>query len=578
MNGLGAFHHTLPPQQGDVVGCTDITRFFTSCNGQTTCSVKLTQKNHVAGCPGKAVVDYSCSGKPVRSSFWSEPEHNQMLTFGCDTPRPAEVLPSVSGVKPVRYVHRGQTFDIWPVGFTVPGHRYSGSISWKETDFASLIPGNPTTYKHTQQAGATGKTEPDTDYFYNYKHAYFCVTRKKKGWDCLRHYEILASGCIPYFVDLHRMPASTMAFFPKALVQEAMALPGVKYTDDRKGAFWFKEAFSIDWNVFNTTRYYEIAAKIQAHARRHLTSEAMAKYIMDAMGASGGPKNPKKVLYIHHCYHDFMGDSLWNGFKELEIKGVLDHVADVVPPRNLSTGGYNGYWGRLVNRGFCRNGRKVPLMTSDATLKRHEYYGWVNGWGNHRSHNYFPAETAVDADTIPDRIRNKEYDLIIYAAPSRTSAWLKEVSAHYPPSQVAFLSGADSPEDISTYARYSEKGRMFVRELYDDAGVHNNQRACFDAPGMADAQGLDCCAMEDGGAKIMWSTSYDDNSKWRPCGKENDNCTCSTEMRFGDPIKSMWSVFSLKGKEQVTRCNNANSGGPFPDPAVGAAKSCQCKV
>ena len=122
-------------------------------------------------------------------------------------------------------------------------------------------------------------------------------------------------------------------------------------------------------------RYFELASKIQLHARKHLSSDAMAKYVLEAMQASGGPKVIKKVLYIHHCYHDFLSDSLWSGFKELEIMGDLDLVADVVPPRELSLGGANGPWGRLHSHEACpvNSTRKRQQTTNAKTLKKHEY-------------------------------------------------------------------------------------------------------------------------------------------------------------------------------------------------------------
>jgi hypothetical protein len=35
----------------------------------------------------------------------------------------------------------------------------------------------------------------------------FAVTKKRAGWDCLRHYEIAANGCVPCFRDLDKKPA-----------------------------------------------------------------------------------------------------------------------------------------------------------------------------------------------------------------------------------------------------------------------------------------------------------------------------------------------------------------------------------
>jgi hypothetical protein len=30
--------------------------------------------------------------------------------------------------------------------------------------------------------------------------------QKKGGWDCLRHYEIIGNGCMPYFENIEKCP------------------------------------------------------------------------------------------------------------------------------------------------------------------------------------------------------------------------------------------------------------------------------------------------------------------------------------------------------------------------------------
>jgi hypothetical protein len=41
------------------------------------------------------------------------------------------------------------------------------------------------------------------------------------GWGALRHYEVLANGCIPYFPDIKLIPQSTIIHFPKNIIEEA---------------------------------------------------------------------------------------------------------------------------------------------------------------------------------------------------------------------------------------------------------------------------------------------------------------------------------------------------------------------
>jgi hypothetical protein len=52
------------------------------------------------------------------------------------------------------------------------------------------------------------------------RRAHFGVTRKKTGWDSGRHLEIMASGAVPYFVDLDALPPRTLAMYPRAALRQ----------------------------------------------------------------------------------------------------------------------------------------------------------------------------------------------------------------------------------------------------------------------------------------------------------------------------------------------------------------------
>ena len=99
---------------------------------------------------------------------------------------------------------------IYPITFSIPEQKlFDGkNIIEKKQLTASLIPGDMSTYIY--------KTEQD--YYKNYQMAYFAITMKKAGWDCLRHYEILANNCIPYFIDIENCPENTLSLFPKDII------------------------------------------------------------------------------------------------------------------------------------------------------------------------------------------------------------------------------------------------------------------------------------------------------------------------------------------------------------------------
>jgi hypothetical protein len=48
--------------------------------------------------------------------------------------------------------------------------------------------------------------ETEEDYYADLRASRFGVTTKRAGWDCLRHYELAASGCVLCFRDLDLKP------------------------------------------------------------------------------------------------------------------------------------------------------------------------------------------------------------------------------------------------------------------------------------------------------------------------------------------------------------------------------------
>jgi hypothetical protein len=54
--------------------------------------------------------------------------------------------------------------------------------------------------------------DSEDDYRADLRRARFGVTTKRAGWDCLRHYELAANGCVPCFRDLDRKPATSAPF------------------------------------------------------------------------------------------------------------------------------------------------------------------------------------------------------------------------------------------------------------------------------------------------------------------------------------------------------------------------------
>jgi glycosyltransferase involved in cell wall biosynthesis len=135
---------------------------------------------------------------------------------------------------------------VYPISFSIPESKIVTHIPEKSKKFAHIVPGDVSTYIYSDEAS----------YYEDYQRSVFGRTKKKAGWDCMRHYEILANGCIPWFEDLDQCPATIMTHFPKALVSEAMQSE-------------------------TPETYIE---RLLDYTRTHLTCRAMASYVMQTAG------------------------------------------------------------------------------------------------------------------------------------------------------------------------------------------------------------------------------------------------------------------------------------------------------
>ena len=87
-----------------------------------------------------------------------------------------------------------------PITFSIPEEKIVTSIPLKTKILSNIIPNFTLKYDYNTEK----------DYYNEYRSSYFATTMKKCGWDCMRHYEILANGCIPFFIDIEQCPKYTM--------------------------------------------------------------------------------------------------------------------------------------------------------------------------------------------------------------------------------------------------------------------------------------------------------------------------------------------------------------------------------
>jgi hypothetical protein len=101
------------------------------------------------------------------------------------------------------------------------------------------------------------------EYYQQYGESYFGYTRRQGGWDCMRHYEILAAGSVPYFQDIEQCPAGTLPFIPRDNLMTARTLHD-NWTDCQS----------------DLDSYKKVHSSLRFALLNYLTTEALAKYVL----------------------------------------------------------------------------------------------------------------------------------------------------------------------------------------------------------------------------------------------------------------------------------------------------------
>jgi hypothetical protein len=304
------------------------------------------------------------------------------------------------------------TYAPHPIGFSIPETKIVKKIPLKDQDFACVIPGKLQTYIFEREA----------DYYQDYQRSYYAITCKKGGWDCLRHYEILANGCIPYFLDLDDCDEGTLYFFPKELVKEAMHLEGVSF-------------LNIDHRKFDRQKYNEILEKLLDHTRRYLTCRDMANYLLETLHYSG----IGKVLFLSgEPNPDYLRDLTLIGLKEI----LQDKLVDLPQIPYI----YKSYQGDI------------------AAL-----------YGKGMTYTKIIDDLSVDREDIEQRIHRREFEFIIYGSIHRGLPHLELVTQKYPPSKIAYLCGEDRHEcylEDGHQCHFIHLRNLFLREFENYCGNH----------------------------------------------------------------------------------------------------------
>lgn len=315
--------------------------------------------------------------------------------------------------------------QIHPFGYSFPSELFVDSIPLKDKVWAEVIPGFRETYRF----------ETEQSYFEMYQSARFAFTWKKGGWDCLRHLEIIANGCVPVFRDIDSCPDVTLDNLPKKLLKQVNR-DLIPWKDTQE----------------QNERYQELASQILEYSRNHASTEAMGKRFLEIAKL---PPHAKILLLT--C------DPRPNYAREFTFIGLN---------RVLKESG-----------GICISYPELKFSYEDFPKEdASKLYG--RGFGYTRRLQRTHPEELFDwsDEEIRTSLTEKKWDFILFGKigvdePSPGSLpdlpFWKEVRQNYYQNQIGFLYGGDHIQDLndigSTHTRHlchhSRFGICFVREL-----------------------------------------------------------------------------------------------------------------
>lgn len=166
--------------------------------------------------------------------------------------------------------------NVRSIGFSIPAEKIvEVPPSHKERLFARHVV-DPEVAVRIEGARTTPVFDSEEEYFAELRRSRFGITTKRAGWECLRHYEIAANGCVPCFRDLERKPPGSA---PHGLGPDNCVIYGGY--EDLIG--------QID--AMDEAQYRKLQANALAWARSNTTTERARQLLAaaaDWIGGSGG--------------------------------------------------------------------------------------------------------------------------------------------------------------------------------------------------------------------------------------------------------------------------------------------------
>ena len=328
-----------------------------------------------------------------------------------------------------------ESFPVFPISFSIPKEHCvaeSDALSVKRSrNFAAIIPGKQSTYIFQTQK----------EYYEGYKISMFGITFKKGGWDCLRHLEIIANGCMPYMLDAKLLPFGTMFRWPKDVLNDVLNLGGIDHAAVQEMVYSDVDPLQVDdaklvnSEQFNTTLFLDLLNGLQAHVRKYLTTEAMAKYLMSL----AYDIEIKNILFVgspNAATHtpDYLACTLFHGMRSLFGSSLVDF-----PKRTWMYSNYKDDKSSVYGHGF--------------------------------TYAFLLDDIPIDREHIQTRLQSGEFSHVIFAVTHNglDQALLDSVSRNFRRRQIFFIDGSDlgisQTESIFTTEMCLHVGTCLSREL-----------------------------------------------------------------------------------------------------------------
>ncbi len=398
------------------------------------------------------IIDGSSLSKMQYEHLMIDMNNDQLVNNLIKYIQPPKICPYRQGTGSSSIIYSNMTIKCYPIIFGFADQHLLPSLSRevlldkklykidqiclpkKSIDFNELIPGVGTTYKFS--------FENEIDYRRIYRASYFAITKKKAGWDCNRHYEIISSGTMPYFDKLNEAGDYTLSHLPKSLLYEAQRLKGVNRLN-----------MTINHQLFDVNQYYLLLHRLLYYAKHRLTTVKLVEYILNTIGYSIKSSSNHSVLFISHNITDYMKEYMLHGFTRVFEDNL--HVFHL--PQYLYDYSSSKMWTGQEVANYYKQGLYGGGFGYKLILKnyRHLY---------ERDIKDLPTEAIVK-----NNIQNRIYSLIVFGS-TRVVRLLPFVIQYYNKSKIIIIDGDDEGKN-SRRLDYAKNSCFFLREMPNDCDL-----------------------------------------------------------------------------------------------------------